>query len=253
MNKIGICLILFFPLHTLAADTPTQLGIAAWSHPVYDGSDSQQVMAIPVISYYGDYLFARTTQGVLEAGTRAELFKGFNVGMQLAYEGGRDSNASAFLTSHNIASIAPNLSLGVQTELATEIGPMPIWLLLRGRQNVDAAYGAQADFRLTAGIYGGERLSAGLFAQVTWADSNSMQSYYGITSQQSTSTGLTAFAADQGRLFNTEGVLWSFDLAKSWMLLGSLEARQLQGNVRNSPLVSVNSNYYASLGVGYQF
>ena len=253
MKKIISYLILLLPLQAWAVDAPTLIGVAGWSHPTYDGADSQQVMAIPTISYYGKHSFARTTQGVLEGGSRAELFKGFNVGAQLVYEGGRDSTASPFLTSHNVPSISPNVSLGVHAELKQEIGPMPIWLLLRARQHADAAYGAQADLRLTAGIYGGEWLNAGLFAQATWADSPAMQSYYGITPQQSASTGLTAFTAAAGRLINTEGVLWSFDLTQNWQLLGSLETRQLQGDARKSPLAQVGSNYYASLGIGFQF
>lgn len=244
---------LLLPLQTFAADSPTLLGVAAWSYPAYDGADSQQTMPIPTISYYGEPWFARTTQGVLEGGARAEVFKNFNVGAQLAYEGGRDSAASPFLSSHNVPTISPNLSLGIHAELKKEIGPMPIWLLARYRQNADTAYGAQADLRLTAGIYGGERFNAGIFTQATWADGKSTQSHYGITPQQAASTGLAAFSADAGHLFNSEGVLWSFDLTKEWILLGSLESRQLQGSARNSPLVQVRSNHYASLGVGHQF
>jgi outer membrane scaffolding protein for murein synthesis (MipA/OmpV family) len=253
VRRTGVWLALWLPCAAWAAEATNNFGVAAWSHPVYDGDATQQVMAIPTVSYYGDVYFARTTQGVLEGGARADLFRNFAVGVQLAYEGGRDSTASPFLTSHNVASIAPNVSAGAHAELKLEIGPMPLWLLLRYRQHADGASGAQADMRLTAGVYGGDNLEAGVFVQSTWADSTAMQSYYGIGALQAAGTGLAAYTAEQGRMFNSEGILWSYALGPEWELLGSLEARQLQGNALNSPLAQVSANAYASVGIAYRF
>ncbi len=253
MSRVFFCLALLAPCAAGAAEATNNFGVAAWSHPVYDGDTTQQVMAIPTVSYYGDVYFARTTQGVLEGGARADVFSNLALGVQLAYEGGRDSTASPFLTSHKIESIAPNVSAGAHAELNFAIGPMPLWLLLRYRQHADSNYGAQADMRLTAGVYGGDSLQAGVFVQSTWADSIAMQSYYGINAQQAASSGLPAYVAEQGRLFNSEGVLWSYALGREWELLGSLEARQLQGNALSSPLAQVSSNYYASVGIGFRF
>ncbi len=239
-----------------AADTPpvtTLLGAGIWSRPAYDGADSNHTAPIPVIRYYGQPWFARTTFGMLEGGARSELFSGFNVGAQLAYEGGRDSTESAFLAAHNLPDIGASLSWGVHAELEKNIGPMPLIALLRYRQDVDCERGAQTDLRLTAGIYSGGGLNAGIFAQSTWANAKATQFYYGISAQLSASSGLPAFDAQSGPLFNAAGLLWSYDLNSKWMLLGSVESRRLRGDALNSPLVQERANRYASLGLAYQF
>lgn len=239
-----------------AEDAPpvtTLLGAGVWSRPAYDGADTSHTVPIPVVRYYGQPWFARTTFGMLEGGARAELLSGFTLGAQLAYEGGRDSTESAFLASHNFSTIAPSLSVGVHAELEKNIGPMPIIALLRYRQDIDGDRGAQTDLRLTAGIYGGARLNAGLFAQTTWANANAAQYYYGISPPQAAASGLAVFNAQSGALFNAEGLLWSFDLDPKWMLLGSFEIRQVRGDALNSPLLQTSSSHYASLGIAYQF
>jgi len=124
--------------------------------------------------------------------------------------------------------------------------------LLRYRQDVDGNRGTQTDLRLTAGIYGGDSLNAGIFAQTTWANAKSAHYYYGITAQQATSSGLPAFNAQGGQLFNAVGFLWSFDINKKWMLLGSVESRQLSGDVLSSPLLQTSVSRYASFGLAYQ-
>ena len=138
-------------------------------------------------------------------------------------------------------------------ELSYSIGPMPFWILARYRQNTNANFGAQEDLRITTGIYGGRRLQAGIFGQATWADKNSMERYYGITAQESATTGLATFTPPPGRLYNSGGILWKYDLTRVWKILGSAEVHYLQAAALDSPLVSTNVNYYASVGLVYQF
>lgn len=233
--------------------TTTLLGLGAWSRPAYEGSDSKQTVAIPVIRYYGTPWFMRTTFGMLEGGARTEVLSGFTLGAQLAYEGGRNSADSAFLSSHNLPTIDPSLSWGVHAELEKNIGPMPLIVLLRYRQHIESKCGEQTDLRVTAGIlsYGG--INAGIFAQTTWANSKSLNYFYGIDAQQAVTTGLSAYDASAGELYSSTGFLWSYEVDPKWMLLGSFEYRQLRGSSANSPLVQINSGQYASVGLAYQF
>ena len=237
-----------------AAHVKTLLGAGLWSRPAYDGADGGQTTAlIPVVRHYGRTWFARTTFGVLEGGTRAELVSGLTVGAQLAYEGGRDSAESGFLSVRRLPNLPVSVSWGVHAELEKNIGPMPLIALLRYRQDVDGARGAQTDLRLTAGIFDQGGLSAGVFVQTTWADTKASRYYYGLSPQQAAISGLAAFDAQGGPLFNAAGLLWSYELASKWMLLGSFESRWLRGDAINSPLAQVGTSRYASLGVAYQY
>ena len=256
--KLFVAVLLVIQLTLAGAEeaqpVSTLLGAGLWSRPAYDGADNSQVTAlIPVVRHYGPTWFARTTFGVLEGGARTELLSGLTVGAQLAYEGGRDKAESAFLAAHKLNNLPVSLSWGVHLEYEKNIGPMPIIALLRYRQDVDGNRGAQTDLRLTAGLFSGGGLNAGVFAQTTWADAKATQYYYGISQQQALSSGLAAYQAQGGALFNSEGLLWSYDLTPKWMLLGSFELRQLRGDALASPLVQVSTSHYASLGLAYQF
>ncbi len=221
--------------------------------PAYDGSDSQHTELVPVVRYYGQHWFARSTQGVLEGGARMELAPGLHAGAQLAYEPGRKASESDFLRSHGVPDVNLGASVGVHLEWDHKFGPMPITLLARARQNIDSDRGAQADLRLSAGVFRSGRVAAGVFTQATWANAKSAGSFYDITPQQSAATGLPAYSAGSGWLFASLGVLWSIDLSPSWIVVGSMESRRLHGDAARSPLAERGSNYYASAGPSYRF
>lgn len=253
---ISACLALCAPYAAAGQDTLTDyefIGGALRARPAYDGAASQKGEAIPVLRYFGKPWFARTTQGVLEGGARIEPVAGFALGAQMAYESGRRSSESAFLKSHNVEDIGAGASVGVHAELDRTIGPVPVSVLARYRYNTDDARGAQTDLRITAGVYSGGGFLAAIFAQATWANGKSNQAYYGITPQQSAATGLRTFDAGPGLLYTSVGLLWSFDLAREWLLLGGVDVRLLRGDAAASPLVEDRSNVYASAGLAYRF
>ena len=221
--------------------------------PAYDGSASQHAELVPVVRYLGQPWFARSTQGVLEGGARVELAPGLHAGAQLAYEPGRKKSESDFLRSRDVPDIDFGASVGLQLEWDHKFGRMPVTLLARTRQHSDYERGAQADLRLSVGVYQSGRFSAGVFTQATWANAKSTGSFYGITPQQSAATGLPPFNAGSGLLFASLGFLWSFDLSEKWIMVGNMESRRLHGDAARSPLAERASNYSASAGLAYRF
>jgi outer membrane protein len=228
-------------------------GLAVRTRPAYDGSDSQRGEVVPVIRYFGQPWFLRSTQGVLEGGVRFEVAPGLNAGAQLAYEPGRDSGESDFLRNHAVPDVDRGASIGVHLEWDHKFGPMPITLLARARRHTDTDRGTQADFRLSAGVFQQGRFGAGVFTQATWASSRAARSLYGITPALSGPTGLPASDPGKGWLYGSVGLLWSFDISRHWVAVGNLEARRLSGDIGSSPLVERRSNYYATAGIAYRF
>ena len=229
------------------------LGAGLRSRPAYDGSASQRAELIPVIRYLGERWFARSTQGVLEGGIRWQLAPGLHAGGQLAYEAGRKASEADFLRNHAVPDINRGASIGAHLEWDHKIGPVPITLLARVRQRTDSALGTQADLRLSAGVFQSGPVSAGVFTQATWANAKSTGSFYGVTPAQSAATGLPVFSAGSGWLFGSVGLLWSVDLSRRWVVVGSMEARHLQGDAARSPLTERSTNYYVSAGLAYHF
>ena len=107
------------------------LGPGLRSRPAYDGSASRRAELVPVVRYLGQPWFARSTQGMLEAGARMELVPGLHADAQLAYEPGRKTSESDFLQNHSVADVDPGASVGAQVEWDHQFGPMPITLLAR--------------------------------------------------------------------------------------------------------------------------
>lgn len=229
------------------------LGPGLRSRPAYDGAASQRFELVPVIRYFGEHAFVRSTQGVLEGGARVELIPGLHAGAQLAYEPGRISGDSDFLEQHHASDINRGVSAGLQMEWDHVFDPVPITLLARVRRHLDADLGTQADLRLSAGIYRGGRVGAGVFTQATWADAKSTGAYYGITPRQSADMGLPEFEAGAGWLFTSFGLLGSVDLSPNWVVVGSVESRTLRGSAAQSPVAERASNYYVNLGVAWRF
>ena len=235
----------------LSNDSMAGLGLR--SRPAYDGSASQKLEAVPVIRYLGQTFFVRSTQGVLEAGARTQLAPGLHAGAQIAYEPGRQSGDDDFLESRRVATIGRGASLGLHLEWDNTLGPVPISLLARVRKHSDSALGTQADLRASVGVLRSGPISAGLFAQAIWADTKATQAQYGITSQQSTATGLSVFQPESGWLNTSFGVLGSVDLGPKWIVVGSQEQRRLRGDASRSPLAQRSSNHYVSAGLAYRF
>jgi len=229
------------------------LGAGVRTRPAYDGSAARETELIPSVRYFGGPWFARTTQGILEGGARLELSPDLHLGVQLAYEAGRKASEAPFLSSHGVPDIHYTASAGVHAEWDHNLGPMPITLLARVRQLLDTDRGSQADLRFTAGILGWRALSAALFVQATWASAKSNQSFYGVSNDVMASSGLPAYSPGGGLLFATGGLLYGIDLSKSWLIVGNLEARRLQGAAARSPLVEQPTSRYVSASLAYRW
>jgi len=48
------------------------------------------------------------------------------------------------------------------------------------------------------------------------------------------------------------GLLWSVDLGRSWVAVGSLEYRRLQGDAARGPLAERTSSHYLTAGIAYR-
>jgi MipA family protein len=227
MRAVLITVLLALPLLGHGEENPTLLGAAVRLRPEYDGSKARRTDVIPVLRYYGQPWFARTTQGVLEAGLRNELAPQFWAGAQLAYEAGREPD------------LGPGVSAGLHLEWDRNFGPVPVTFLIRARQNLDADRGGQADLRVTAGVLARGPLQAGVFAQATWGSEAAVRSLYG--------------PRDSGLLYVSGGVLGSLDLSRHWIAVASLELRSLRDPAEHSALVERRQARYAAAGLAYRF
>ena len=252
-----LALVLALPAAAWAQIVPenyTLLGAAIRTRPAYDGSKSQVDDIVPVVRYYGQPLFARTTQGILEGGLQWNIGSGVTAGFQVAYEEGRDASESAFLRNLSFNDdVDPGASIGAHIEWEGKAGPAPLLLLARYRQNMDSDRGAILDLRGSVGVYGANSVVVALFAEASWASSDELAAFYGVSAAQSAATGLPAYQPGSGFKHAAVGVIASYDFARHWSLVGSVQSRWLQGDASESPLAERSRNNYANAGIAYRF
>jgi outer membrane scaffolding protein for murein synthesis (MipA/OmpV family) len=244
---------LTLPALAQSTDDEKYIGVGARVRPAYDGADSNRVDAIPYLRLYGEHLFARTTQGILEGGWRTRPFGGVVFGAQLAYEEGRETDESAFLQERGFEDLDPSVSIGLHAEGDWKLGPVPFNVLLRYRHDIDSDNGAQADLRVTAGILEWGRVRAAAIAQATWGDGKSMNRYFGVTAAQAATSGLPAYDAGSGLRSTQLGLIGDLNIARHWVGLWGVHYDMLQGDAADSPLTQDRGTWYANAGVAYRF
>lgn len=237
-------LLLMLPVSAAAQIVPddyTLVGIAARTRPAYDGSESQRTDVIPLLRYYGQPWFARTTQGVLEGGARWWIVPGLDFGVQLAYEEGRKTSESDLLQRLNLPDVHTGASVGAHVEWDTKIGRMPVSLLGRYRQHTDSDRGSQFDLRFNAGLHRSGGLIVAAYAQATWASTKAVRSMYVLPD------------AGGGLMHVSAGLLGSLDFTRHWTGVWGLQFRRLQGDATDSVIVETDSSFYATAGIAYRF
>lgn len=253
--KVIFAFALVLPALSFSADEDpgAWIGVGARLRTAYHGADTSRGDVIPYLRWYGRHLFVRTTQGMLEGGVRSQAFGPVVFGAQLAWEEGRVTDESAFLKSHNFEDIDPGASAGLHAEADWMFGPMPWNALLRYRQNFESDRGAQADLRITTGLFSRGGFDLGAFAQITWADSKATQDYFGITAQQSATSGLPVYNPGSGLRSMSYGLLGSVDVGRPWIVLWGVQMQKLQGDSQDAPIVQDPTDWSANAGIAYRF
>jgi outer membrane scaffolding protein for murein synthesis (MipA/OmpV family) len=235
-----------------ADEDPTLIGAGLRARPAYEGAASNKGELVPVLRVYRGPLFARTTQGKLEGGARFSPVRGLFLGGQLAYEGGRLADDSAFLKSRGVPDLDTSASVGFHAEYDFKAGAVPLFALARYRRHIDSDRGAQADFRMTMGLLDKAGFTAAAFGQLTFTDRKEMRSYFGVSQSLSAGSGLATYDPGAGARFLAIGVLGSYDLGRHWIIVGNAEVHQMLGDAGSSPLVEQKTNLYIGLGIAYR-
>ena len=97
----------------------------------------------------------------------------------------------------------------------------------------------------------GQRLGASVAS--TFADSNHMQSFFGVTPQQSVTSGYAPYSAGSGIRDVRTSVSLTYDITSNIGLTGAIAARSLQGDAKDSPLTRDSSDVGGVVALTYRF
>lgn len=231
-------------------DWSVTIGAGGLYSPDYEGSDDYEFRGLPFLAVtYQDWVSLSVPEGLKVALLNDN---GFKAGLLAGYRFDREASDNAALAGWGDVDGA--VELGAFAEYRH--GPFRVELDVRHDLS-DAHDGTIAKLaaRYSARI-GFAMLSVG--PQVTWADDNYTQTYFGVTPAQS------ALAVLPTPVYAAEGGLKDYGLSatiivpidEQWSVTGLASVSQLTGDAADSPIVALRGSetqFMAGLFVGYRF
>ena len=96
-----------------------------------------------------------------------------------------------------------------------------------------------------------QRLVVNLVVAAQYDDARYMQSLYGVTSSESSASGLSSYNTQSGWDNISYGMTPMYSINKHWILTGSVAMINYLDQVAKSPLIKHNQNYAVAVGVIY--
>lgn len=213
--------------------------------PKYEGSDEMGAMPAPILSVtWRDRVFADMQRGIGAYAVQTDRFKlGFSVGLAP----GRDQDdADALNGLGDIDNAARGHILA-----SYSFGPV------RLHADVSQDFGGSDGLQIEPGVTYMHpvsrdiRLSAGVSA--TWASDDYMESFFGVSSHQSTRSGHARYEAEAGikRADIKFGAAWDF--AENWTASANVGVGHLTGDAADSPIVESEVQPSVGIFIGYKF
>lgn len=121
------------------------------------------------------------------------------------------------------------------------------------RRGTGSHEGSQIDLGLSLPWKIGRHATLSIAPSATWADRRYMQAFFGVTPAQSAASGYTVFEAGAG--LKSSQLVLDFDMALSryWYVNAVLQAKRLQGDAADSPIVQKVRQTSGMLVARYQF
>lgn len=235
----------------LAGDWTVTIGAEGLVVPQFSGSDEYEIRPRPIFS-----VRRAGTTAVFKApddGISFALFdtQRFRIGPVGRFNAGRDQDDAPIL--RGLGDIDFSVEAGLFAEVWTSD-----YFRLRGelRRGFGGHHGFIADLGADFVMRPADRWLVSIGPRISVADSEYMETFYGVNAAQSVRSGLLAYNPSGG--FQKAGVIASanYQLTPNWTVLGFARYDRLVGEAADSPLVQVGGSenqFSTGLGVSYSF
>ncbi|AKH98966.1 outer membrane protein V [Hoeflea sp. IMCC20628] len=219
-----------------------ELGLGGVVAPSYEGSSRYMLSPYPIISF--NYL--RLGNGFSLGGGDGQ---GLSFKPSFSYNGERNAVDEPALAGMNTVEAAVELGAG----LKYTAGPISVFGALRyGVTGHNAVVGEiGADYAIKPN----EALTLSLGPRLSFASSNYMNTYFGVTAAESVTSGFTAYTASGG--IKSAGIAASarYDFNENWAGEAGASWNRLVGDAADSPLIAAGSRdqYTANIGLIRKF
>ena len=228
-------------------------GLGVVSQPKYPGSDPRRTSVLPLLSAnYGRYFIGGTPGAGVPFGVGALLVRDthWRLGVGLGYDfekPRKESDSSRFTGLGDVDRTALGSLFG---------GYEDRWWAVRGNVRTDIGgkhEGTLATLELEGRWAVDEQLMLSAGPSVTWADSNYMRTFYGVSASQSASSGLAAYSTSSGIETVRLNLGAAYRLTPSWSLGARLSFGTLHGEAASSPITEKQQQNTFGLFANYRF
>lgn len=234
------------------------LGLVLAYKPAFSGSSDRKIspqlagfIRYGRITLTGAGGFTTRRQDDVERGLDAELLRRdrVRVNLSLRYDQGRRQSESDQLTGMG------NIKQTVRARLGLRWEPAPQWSLSLA-SSLDAlgnggGYTVEAGVSRTFILDARQRVILG--AGLIGAGDRYLQTWYGVTAEQSARSGYPVYKPSEGLRDVHTGATWRIEVNPQWAGFASLGATRLLGPAANSPLTRQTNSYSISAGVARRF
>ena len=209
--------------------------------PRYEGSNLSHEVLVPLLDASNGGFFVGTLRGI---GYQFVNEHDLKVGVNIGGSPGRKESADPYL--QGTGDIARTGEAGIFLHLRSDHSFMSS-KVSAGTHGAHADLSGGFDFRTDVT----DTLRIG--AVVSWADAKYMQTYFGVSPDQSASSGFAAY--DAAGSIQNYGLLtgWSHIFNRYWIGNLSFSSKRLSASARTSPLVQNDTSNRASIIALYLF
>lgn len=224
------------------SDLVLVLGAGALVQPSWEGSDEIVFSPWPIVSL--EYLsLGRFTLGGGPA-------RAFSLRPSFGFRGERDDTEDARL--NGIGDVDPAFELGAAASV--RYGYFLANLAVRRGFGGHDGFVGEASAEIV--IEPTDRWSFAFGPEVTFADDEYMDTYFGVSAAQAAASGLTPFNAGAG--FKSAGLIARsrYALTDAWTLHAKASWHHLLGDAADSPIIKAAGNenqFMAGVGLSYRF
>ncbi|MEB0138767.1 MULTISPECIES: MipA/OmpV family protein [unclassified Undibacterium] len=235
------------PEYYLPKDFNYSLGAAAIFMPSYQGSNERRKAVYPLFdAHWKNGFFLSTVNGL---GYNFSKSGNLQYGLRMSLEGARDVSRSSKL--QGLGDVATTIEPGAFANYHINQN-YSLLTSLRYGSGVDHN-GLQVSFgaRATTELNDKHRLTATVSAN--WANSQYMQSYFGVNATQSQASGYTPYTPSAGLTDVKLGTSWHWTIDTNWSLTTGATISRYSNDVSKSPFVFQNSPVVVYSAASYRF
>ncbi|WP_250462062.1 MipA/OmpV family protein [Microbulbifer litoralis] len=227
------------------------LGAGVLSMPEFEGSDDQQTRVLPIINVRYKRFFLGGAPGI-QGGLGFYLFENDNwdLGAVVSPDviGPREESDDARL--RGLGDIEATTRAGVFGSYTAD------WLSLNASVLTDVGdngQGTQVNLGATATYKVTPRFHLTASPEITWANDEYMQIFFGVNEQQAINSGYAPYEVDAGTSQMRLSLGTRYILTPRWGLGASITTTYLPDDAEDSPAVFEQNQYSYGLFVTYRF